>query len=72
MTGTQPMHPARTHLVVALAGFALGTATALLGVWFLGTPRTVERVVEVEKVVERIVEKPAAPRRPNPVAPTWS
>lgn len=55
------MNFARTHLAVAFAGFALGAAAALSGVWLLGTPRTIERVVEVEKVVEKL-PAPAPPR----------
>ncbi|HEY1192389.1 MAG TPA: ABC transporter permease [Gemmata sp.] len=53
---------ARKPFLAAVIGFAYGGATALLSVWVLGTPRTIERVVEVEKVVEKPVEPPAGPR----------
>ncbi|MBN9121114.1 MAG: ABC transporter permease [Planctomycetes bacterium] len=57
-------------LGLAAISFALGGATALLGVWQLGTPWNSERVVErtVERVVERVVEKPAPPPAVPPAA----
>lgn len=52
---------ARKYLAcTALTCFVLGGAAALLSVWALGTPWKNERVVEVEKVVERVVVQPAA------------
>lgn len=49
----------RTHLIcTAAVAFALGGITALLSAWAFGTPWNTERVVEVERVVEKVVEKP--------------
>ena len=46
------------HVAFGVVGVVVGA----LAVFFLMPPKEVEKVVEVEKIVEKIVERPAAPK----------